>query len=420
MGKNAKQSSVNLQLFRIRNMMKKADIEQEERVFYMATEKIYYQDSAAKVCQAQVMECRTGKKGYEIRLDRTVFYPEGGGQPYDTGRLNQVQVLEVHEKEGEIWHYTKEALEPGTQVTAEIDWERRLDLMQQHSGEHIVSGIIHEKYGYNNIGFHMGPETITIDFDGEIPEDDLREIELAANRYVWENHPLEISWPTPEELAVLPYRSKKELTGDVRIVIWPGADMCACCGVHVRYSGEIGQIMLVSSQRAKGGVRIEMMCGGRTLTYTNRLKEQNRKISNLLSAKWNDTAHAAEKLYEEYQQIKFRMVGIELEKISRIAAEKAGQGDQLIFDNQLSPDSVRKLAVEVMETCGGMCAVFSGDDQQGYRYVIGKKDGDLRSFTKTMNQKLQGRGGGKPFFVQGSVQASQEKIREFFRECENE
>lgn len=386
----------------------------------MATEKIYYQDSAAKSCQAKVLECRQGKKGYEIRLDRTVFYPEGGGQPYDTGTLNQVQVLEVHEKDGEVWHYTKEPMEEGCQVTAQIDWGRRLDLMQQHSGEHIVSGMIHARYGYNNIGFHMGPETITIDFDGEISEEDLREIELAANQYVWENHPIEISWPSPEELAVLPYRSKKELSGAVRIVTWPGADMCACCGVHVKYSGEIGQIMLLSSQRAKGGVRIEMMCGQRTLDYANQLKDQNKKISNLLSAKWNKTFHAAEKLFEEYQQIKFRMVGMELEKVSRIAESKAGKGDQLLFDNQLSPDSVRKLAAEVMETCEGMCAVFSGDDQQGYRYVIGEKDGDLREFVRTMNCRLQGRGGGKPFFVQGSVQASQEDIREFFRNYKNE
>lgn len=381
----------------------------------MATEKIYYQDSALTTCQAKVMECRQNKKGYEIRLDRTVFYPEGGGQPYDTGTLNQVQVFEVHEKDGEVWHYTKEPMEEGCQVTAQIDWNRRLDLMQQHSGEHIVSGMIHEKYGFNNIGFHLGADTITIDFDGEIPEEELREIELAANRYVWENHPLEISWPTPEELKVLPYRSKKELTGAVRIVTWPGADMCACCGVHVKYSGEIGQIVLISSQRAKGGVRIEMMCGARTLAYTNQLKEQNRKISNLLSAKWNETSRAVEKLFEEYQQTKFRMVGMELEKISRIAEEKKGQGDQLLFDSQLSPDGVRKLASEVMETCGGMCAVFGGDDEQGYRYVIGEKDGNLRDMVKVMNQELHGRGGGKPSFVQGSVQASQKEIEDFFR-----
>ena len=366
-----------------------------------------------------MLECRKGKKGYEILLDRTVFYPEGGGQPYDLGTLDQVQVVEVHEQGEEIWHYTKEPLEEGCQVTAQIDWARRLDLMQQHSGEHIVSGIIHERYGYNNIGFHMGPETITIDFDGEIPEEALKEIELAANQYVWENHPLKVSWPSPEELKVLPYRSKKELTGAVRIVTWPGADICACCGVHVKSSGQIGQIMLISSQRAKGGVRIEMMCGGRTLTYANQLKEQNKKISNLLSAKWNETARAAEKLNEEYQQMKFRMVGMELEKIAQMAEARAGLGDQLIFDHQLSADSVRKLAADVMETCCGLCAVFSGYDKQGYRYVIGEKNGDLREMVKAMNQELHGRGGGKPFFVQGSVQALRSDIERFFRENRN-
>lgn len=380
------------------------------------TEKIYYRDSWQKECEAVVLECRQGKKGYEIRLDRTVFYPEGGGQPYDTGCLNQVPVLEVHEKCGDIWHYTDEPMETGTRVSAVIDWERRLDLMQQHSGEHIVSGLIHERYGYNNVGFHMGPETISIDFDGKIPEEELREIEQAANRYVWEDHGLEISWPTREELAVLPYRSKKELSGDVRIVAWPGADICACCGVHVKSSGQIGQILLVSWQNMGNGMRIEMMCGTRVLAYTNRLKEQNKHISNLLSAKWFETAKAVDKMHQENMQLRFRMIGMEIARVEEIAKSKEGQGDQLIFENHLSPDHVRKLASEVMEVCGGRCAVFCGSDQTGYRYVIGQKEGDLREFTKKMNQALQGRGGGKPFFVQGSVQATEEMIRRFFGE----
>lgn len=382
----------------------------------MATEKLFYQDSFLQSCQAQVLECRQGKRGYEIRLDRTVFYPEGGGQPYDTGTLNQTEVLEVHDKEGEIWHYTKEPIEVGTQVTAQINWERRFDLMQQHSGEHIVSGLIHEKYGFQNIGFHMGAETITIDFDGVIPEEELREIEEKANRYVWENHPLVITWPSPEELAVIPYRSKKELSGAVRIVTWPGADICACCGVHVRYSGEVGQIVFLSSQHSKGGIRIEMICGQRTQQYLYKIQEQNRKISQLLSAKWKETAAAVEKLQKEYQQMKFRMVGMEYEKIARMTEEKAGAGNLLLFENQLSPESVRKLAADVMEVCGGICAVFCGNDQDGYRYVIGEKDGDLRSFVKEMNGNLNGRGGGKPFFVQGSVLAAEDAIRGFFQE----
>lgn len=380
----------------------------------MTKGKLFYKDSFLKTCQAEVVECRQGKKGYEIRLDETVFYPEGGGQPYDTGKLNDVEVLEVHEKDGIVWHYTKEPLEAGTQVTAVIDWERRLDLMQQHSGEHIVSGLIHETYGYNNIGFHMGPETITIDFDGEIPESELREIEWKANQYVMENHSLEILWPSADELEELPYRSKKELTGDVRIVLWPGADVCACCGVHVKYSGQVGQIVLVSSMRAKGGLRIEMMCGNRSLTYLNQLKEQNKKISQRLSAKWKETAAAVEKLHEEYLQMKYRMIGMENEQIARMVQERSGQGRQLIFESQMSPEGARKLTSELMEHCQGMCAVFCGNDEDGYKYVIGEKDGDLRIFVKEMNQQLQGRGGGKPFFVQGSVLAKETEIKAFF------
>lgn len=378
------------------------------------TEKLYYQDSFLRTCKAEVLECREGKNGYEIRLDKTVFYPEGGGQPSDTGTLNGVPVLKVHEKDGEIWHSTRDPIAPGVLVDGEICWERRFDLMQQHSGEHIVSGLIHGRYGYDNIGFHMGPEMITIDFNGEIPEEELKEIEAAANQYVWEDYPLAVSWPDEKERRELPYRSKKELTGDVRIVTWPEADICACCGVHVKSSGQVGQIMLVSSQRAKGGVRIEMLCGRRALTFANQLKEQNRKISKLLSAKWKETGEAVEKLQEEYQQVKFCMVGMELERVEQIARDAAGQGSPLFFERQMSPESCRKLAAEVMEVCNGRCAVFLGKDGEGYRYVIGEKDGDLRTFIKEMNQGLQGRGGGKPFFVQGSVQATEEEIREFW------
>lgn len=380
----------------------------------MMTDRLFYKDPYQTTCEAQVLECREMKKGYGIQLNRTVFYPEGGGQPADIGTLGDVRVVDVRETDGEIWHMTDGALEMGSTVQASIDWEHRFDLMQNHSGEHIVSGMIHERYGYDNIGFHMGPDTITVDFNGEIPEEDLKEIERAANRYVWENHEMELLLPTDEEREQMTYRSKKALSGEVRIVRWPGADICACCGIHVRCSGDIGQIILVSAQRAKGGVRIEMICGGRTLDYTNRIKEQNRQISNLLSAKWTDTAKAVEKLQEDYLAMKFRMVGMELEKIARMAAEAEGKGDQLIFDEQLSPDSVRRLASDVMETCGGMCAVFSGNEETGYRYVIGQKDGDLRTFVKEMNQALSGRGGGKPFFVQGSVQAKKAEIEAFF------
>ncbi len=382
----------------------------------MTTERLFYKDSFLKTCTAVVLDCKSCENWFEIRLNRTVFYPEGGGQPYDTGMLNEVRVWEVQEKDDEIWHYTKEPMEIGTQVEARIDWERRFDLMQQHSGEHIVSGMIHEKYGYHNVGFHMGAETITIDFDGEIPERELREIENKVNQYIWENHSIHVSWPSKDELGTIPYRSKKALSGDVRIVTWPGADICACCGVHVKYAGEIGQVVFLSSQRFKGGVRIEMVCGKRTQDYLHQLQEQNRKISQLLSAKWKEIAAAVEKLHNEYQQMKFRMIGMEYERISNIVKETIGVGNVLLFENQLSPENARKLSADVMEVCGGVCAVFCGNDEDGYRYAIGEKNGDLRGMVKEMNGQLCGRGGGKPFFVQGSLMASQEAIQKFFEE----
>lgn len=382
----------------------------------MQTVRLFYQDPFMKTCAAKVEECRKADKYYEVRLDRTVFYPEGGGQPADRGTLNGIEVIDVQEKDGEIWHTTKEPLEEGVLAEGVIDWERRFDLMQQHAGEHIVSGLIHARFGYNNVGFHMGSDTITVDLDGEVSEAELREIEEAANRYVMENREIVILHPTEEELKTLSFRSKKELTGDVRIVVWPGVDICACCGIHVERSGQIGQIVLVSSQRFKGGVRIEMLCGRRALAYMNQLKEQNRRISNLLSAKWTNVADAVERLQNEYQQMKFRMVGMELQKVSDMAEKMKNAGNQLVFEDGMSPEAARKLAAEGMECCGGICAVFNGNDQEGYRYIIGEKNGDLRELVRSMNQSLNGRGGGKPFFVQGSVQSSRKEIEAFFKE----
>ena len=169
----------------------------------METEKLYYADAFQTECTARVVSCEEGKKGYEVVLDRTVFYPEGGGQPGDTGYLNDVRVTDTHEKAGLVVHYCASALAPGSEVAAKIDWDRRFDLMQQHSGEHIFSGLVHEKYGYNNVGFHLGADTVTIDFDGEIDEAGLREIELKANEAVWRDDPVEIFYPSPDALAAL-------------------------------------------------------------------------------------------------------------------------------------------------------------------------------------------------------------------------
>ena len=380
------------------------------------TKRLYYEDVYKKEFTAKVLECREGKKGYEIILDQTAFYPEGGGQPCDLGTLNDVEVLEVHEKDGEIIHYTKEAIEAGSDVTGKIDWDRRFDLMQQHSGEHIVSGLVHEAYGYDNVGFHMGSDTITIDLNGPLDEAQLAEIERKTNQKIWEDTQIKIIYPTAEELEKIDYRSKKELTGQVRIVEFPGVDICACCGTHVTHTGEIGMVKLLSVEKFREGVRIEMICGKRVLDYLNMVNDQNHQISVKLSAKMDKTAQAVERLQEENFRLKGQ-VGQLVDDMCRKEAERyAGSGSVLIFMDGMDADSVRKLADAVTQTCQGCCAVFSGNADGSYKYAMGEKDGDLRQFTKEMNAKLNGRGGGKPFFVQGSVQASEKEIRNFFEQ----
>ena len=378
------------------------------------TRRLYYEDVYRKEFTATVVECREQKKGYVVILDESAFYPEGGGQPSDVGTLGDAKVTEVHEKDGELLHYTDKALEVGAKVEGKIDWARRFDLMQQHSGEHMVSGIIHEKYGYDNVGFHMGSDVITVDLNGMLDDAQLAEIEREVNERVWENKEVVITYPDAEELKTIDYRSKKELTGQVRIVTFPGVDVCACCGTHVTHTGEIGMVKLLSVVKFHDGIRMEMVCGKRVLDYLNMVNEQNHQISMKLSAKMDRTADAVQRLQDENFRMKGQVARMEEEMFRAEAKKWEGAGSVLIFKEGLEADSVRKLADAVMNTCEGCCAVFSRNEDGSYKYAMGEIDGDLRQYTKEMNAALNGRGGGKPFFVQGSVQATEAEIRNFF------
>ena len=379
------------------------------------TEKYYEQDAFLTKFEGTVLSCVQGKKGFDVVLDRTAFYPEGGGQPWDTGTLGDAKVLEVHSREGEIVHTCDRPLEAGTTVTGVIDWDRRFDLMQQHSGEHIVSGLAHTLWGCENVGFHMGAEVVTIDLSLPLDQEQLARLEAEANRYIYLDVPVEITYPSPEELEHIRYRSKKELTGQVRIVAFPGADCCACCGTHVRSAGQVGLVKLLSAQKFREGVRIELVCGGRALRYLSRALEQNAQVSHLLSAKVFETGAAVERLLAENETLKSRLASLEESRFAALAREYAGAGDVLLFEDGLSSDSLRRLCDAVLHACGGRCACFSGNDGSGYKYAVGQAGGNLRDFVKELNQALSGRGGGKPDFVQGSVRAPRSEIQSFFQ-----
>ena len=380
----------------------------------MKTERLYEADAYCAAFTAQVADCRQAGAAFQVVLDRTAFYPEGGGQPGDTGFLGRVRVLDTQERDGQLFHLTDGPLEVGRTVEGRLDWARRFDLMQQHSGEHIVSGLVHARYGYDNVGFHLGSELVTIDLNGELTEEGLKELEDEANRMIWKDISSEITYPGPEELKSLSYRSKKELTGRVRIVTFPGLDCCACCGTHVTRTGEIGLIKLLSCQKFRSGVRVELLCGGRALAWLNRTWQQNSRVSQLLSATPEETGQAVERLLEEHQRLKGQLYAAQERQFAQRAEALSGTGDVLLFEDAMEPDALRRLAAAVMEQCGGRCAVFAGRDESGYKYAMGQKGGDLRQLVKELNAALSGRGGGKPFFAQGSVAASRREIEAFF------
>ncbi len=381
----------------------------------METKKLYYDNPFLQRFAAVVTACEEAKGGWAVTLDQTAFYPEGGGQPYDTGTLGDVKVLEVHEKDGVVTHLCGAPLAVGESIEGEIDWARRFDHMQQHSGEHICSGLICARFHCDNVGFHMGTDTVTIDFNADISWDALAEIEEAANRYIYEDHPIDIQLHRGAELDAIDYRSKKPLEGDVRIVTFPQADCCACCGTHVARSGQVGLVKFLSVQRFRDGVRIELLCGGRALRYLSSCWEQSLHIAQALSVKPTASFAGVERLLTELSALKQRCARLEESVFAQTAAQYEGKGDVLLFEDEMSGDSLRKLCDAVASTCGGRCAVFAGTDG-AYKYAIGLVSGDLRELTKKLNAELSGRGGGKPNFVQGSVAAARRAVEKFF--CE--
>lgn len=375
----------------------------------MPTEQLYYVNPYQKACTATVLSCQEGSGGYLVTLDRTVFYPTGGGQPCDLGTIGMSRVLDVSEKDGEIVHLCEKALPVGETLACEIDWARRFMLMQQHSGEHLVSGIIHARFGYDNVGFHMGAEMVTIDFSGELSPEELHEVELVANETIWRDIPSEIFFPDAQTLQTLPYRSKKELSGKVRLVRFGEIDLCACCGLHVARSGEIGIIKLLSATRFHGGSRIELLCGGKALAYLNQIFAQNREISSLLSAKPTETAAAVKRTIDEQKETQYRAISLENRLFAYLAADYAASDNSLHFEENLSPSALRRLADAAMKQGCTDCAIFSGAEG-AYQYAIAGTAISIRE----MNAELNGRGGGKPGFAQGSVKAKRAEIEAYF------
>ena len=380
----------------------------------MFTKRLYDENSYIREFDARVLSCEEGKNGYEVVLDESAFFPEGGGQPADQGFLDDALVTDVRDEKDYVLHICSQSLEPGSLVHGRIDWERRFLHMQQHSGEHIFSGIVHRLHGYDNIGFHMGKDFVTVDFSGLLTEEEIAEAEKQANTVVLANERILAEYPCARELETLEYRSKKEIDGAVRIVTVPGADVCACCGTHVKRTGEIGPIKVTSSEHYKTGIRLTLEIGWRALEDYEEKHRNVKAISALLSVKPEETAAAVQKQQELMQELRLQNNGLKQRLFEMMVMEiPEGQEKTVIFEDGLNAVEIRKLA-DMLSERTGLAAVFSGSDGEGYKYVVCSRQKDAAALGKDLNRELNGRGGGKNPMIQGSLQAEKAQIREFF------
>lgn len=377
----------------------------------LGTRKIYYEDVHQTDFTAVVTECLPAREDglYLIVLDASAFFPEEGGQSADKGTLNDYEVLDVTIQQGVLYHKLNVALPVGSEVTGHVDWNRRFDFMQQHSGEHMISGLLHSHFGLDNVGFHLSDREVTLDMNGDVSLEQLRLIEQEANAFIWKNLPVTISWPAPEALESLTYRSKLALTENVRIVEIPGVDICACCAPHVDTTGQIGIIKIVNAQSHRGGVRINILCGNRALADYTEKQDSVWAISSLLSAKQPEVADAVVRTKEDARRQKERANALQAELLSvqMNALPSPETVDHVIlFVGELDTIALRNAVNALTAKYSGYCGVFAGNDESGYRFIIGSSSLDCRELAVRMRQELQAKGGGSAPMIQGNVNVS--------------
>ena len=388
------------------------------------TVKLYDTDSYLSEFDCKVINLYNDSDYIYIETDRTAFFPEGGGQTCDKGSFNGINVENVQIIDGKIVHFVRnsdenaEIFKTDGVLHGKIDMKKRFSDMQQHSGEHIFSGIVNSLYGYNNVGFHLGSEIVTLDFDGELNEDDICKVESLVNEAIWKNLEIKVTLPSPEELANIKYRSKIEIEGQVRIVEIPGVDICACCAPHVRFTGEIGIVRVVNFERYKGGTRVSILCGERALLDLRHKLKQNRLVSNLTSSKQDETAMAVERLKSENDKLKYDLIGMTRDYLTLKSESVAHEDKIIIFDPKLQGKLLQDFTLSLMDKAGKFAACFCGENGS-YRYCIVSGRVNLQGLAKALNTEFSGRGGGKPEIVQGSLTAeSEERIREFLETFE--
>lgn len=396
------------------------------------TIKLYDMDAYATEFEADIISCEPNKaddKHFDIILNQTLFFPEEGGQSPDMGILGGYRVVDVQIKNGVITHTVdtsagecceveKEAeLAAGVHVQGKIDWRHRFYNMQQHSGEHIFSGIVHSRFGFENVGFHLSDSVVTMDFSGVISPEDIAEVEHEVNVAISKNIPIEVTYPSRDELAQLEYRSKIEIEGQVRIVTVPGYDVCACCAPHVKRTGEIGMLKVMNYQNYKGGVRVSILCGFRALEAFRQKCDIISELMGIFTTNQEALVDNVTKLKAVNQSLKSELGTAKSALLDYKVAELPTDTDNaVLFECGIDTNTARNCVNGLVEKYSGFSAFFMGNDEDGYSFIIGSKNADCNAVAAALRNKLGARGGGKPVMVQGSVKAAKSEIEEVLKE----
>lgn len=386
---------------------------------------LYDSNAYATEFDATVLICEeVSQNEYHLILDQTLFFPEQGGQSPDKGTINEIQVSDVQINDGIINHtltVTDETSanaipKAGDKVHGIIDWTHRFYNMQQHSGEHIFSGIVHSRFGYDNVGFHLSDQTVTMDFNGVMSEQDIYDIEYEVNKAITENIEVQVTFPSKEELEKLEYRSKIEIEGQVRIVTVPGYDVCACCAPHVRRTGEIGMLKVMGIQNYKGGIRVTILCGFRALMAFREKSAVISELTGFLTTGQDKLVDTVKKLKTTNQSMSSQLAQANqtllLQKLESIPAE---QEDVIMFESGINTKTLRNVINSMMEKHSGYCAIFVGDNENGYSYVVGSKNKDCKEIAGKLRDEFAAKGGGNSQMIQGSIAAPADSISTVFK-----
>ena len=372
------------------------------------TIKLYDTDAYSTQFEASVLSCEKVDGGYAIVLDKTLFFPKEGGQNCDTGKIGSVQVKAVSIKDGIITHLTPSPFEIGSIVHGEIDFAPRYRNMQHHSGEHIISGLVSQTFGYKNVGFHLGNSDMTMDYEGELTKQDIAVIEQAANVAIYRNIEIIAKYHDYDTLQNIEYRSKLDLKESVRIVTIGQYDVCACCAPHVARTGEIGIIKIVDFYRYKGGTRLHALCGLDALSDYNKKQDVTYELMAQLSTKAENLSESIKTL----QQLPVKLTAM-TKKYCEFVANTVGEDDCgcIHFDEDISSGGLRMIANGLIVK-RKWCAIFERSCKDSYNFIIASEKVSAKEILALLSAKTNARGGGSDKMVQGSVSASRKEIEE--------